>query len=445
MYTRFESAIYGAFVGGIVGVIAVALILVYQDDNQQLTGAFLWMVLGAFWGLVLGALFNTQPRPSTGLVIGTIAGALTIGGPGAITGPIAGTIIGLLAEYLLSPNSLAVRRPRIYNGVNTLFGWKGGVGLILILLSLFVLNGWQTCGWLDVAFKHSGCLGQLNEAYGNSIAFDPKGQLLVITDSNYTSLFQVNDHKLLMERGFQARIGDTVFTPDGAAVAINYGEVIEILETANWEPVTKFNSELTYVYSLEFSSDAKSLAAGAPWGVRIWQVADGSVLHDLVVDRPIQDLAFSPDGTTLTGAAGIFVAVWDVVSDELLYKLKGHRDLVSEVTFTPDGAVLISRDIKGRIIMWSMDTGALLHDWQGHYGVMNSIIFNTDGTTMILGFSDGTVELRRTNDGTLLSTQKYDMADLNAFVLTDNGLKLATLNYGLLRLWEIQSPGDERQ
>ena len=52
----------------------------------------------------------------------------------------------------------------------------------------------------------------------------------------------------------------------------------------------------------------------------------------------VSSVAFSPDGKVLaSGSWDKTVRLWDAVSSEQKQTLKGHRDGVSSVAFSPDG------------------------------------------------------------------------------------------------------------
>lgn len=81
--------------------------------------------------------------------------------------------------------------------------------------------------------------------------------------------------------------------------------------------------------------------------LQLWQVADGSLLHTLETERPVNSAVFSPDGALLAstgvidahaGAIRGGVWLWRVSDWQQLNVLDGHSDWLESVAFPPDGA-----------------------------------------------------------------------------------------------------------
>ncbi len=103
------------------------------------------------------------------------------------------------------------------------------------------------------------------------------------------------------------------------------------------------------VQSLAFSPDGKLLAAGYGWsggGIRIWSVADRTVITDLAVgkdesDFVVQAIAFSNDGKLLAGANWKGdITLWSVGAwKSPRVMLRGQKD-PKTLGFSPDSSLL---------------------------------------------------------------------------------------------------------
>ena len=90
---------------------------------------------------------------------------------------------------------------------------------------------------------------------------------------------------------------------------------------------------------------------------------------------------------------------------EHLKTLKGHKDVVSSVVFSPDGNLIVSGDWyhgdryfssgtwSGEIRVWDTHTGEHLKSLKGHTGGVSSLTFSTDGKILASGQTDGTILL----------------------------------------------------
>ncbi|WP_293106902.1 hypothetical protein [Moorena sp. SIOASIH] len=83
-------------------------------------------------------------------------------------------------------------------------------------------------------------------------------------------------------------------------------------------------------------------------------------------------------------------------------RLKGHRDWVSSVSFSPDGELIASGSRDKTIKLWRKD-GTLLKSFRGHRAGIQSVSFSQDGQMLASGSEDKTVKLWR-KDGSLVMT-----------------------------------------
>jgi WD40 repeat protein len=127
--------------------------------------------------------------------------------------------------------------------------------------------------------------------------------------------------------------------------------------------------------SLAFSGDGSRLAVSAGQGeAKVYDAVTGAEVLTLAGKSRPGSLALNRDGTLLAGASrtlppargtGPEVNVWEVRTGNLRFRLKGHTDPVTEVTFTPDGKRIVSASLpflvgRGEIKLWDAASGAEL-------------------------------------------------------------------------------------
>ena len=142
----------------------------------------------------------------------------------------------------------------------------------------------------------------------------------------------------------------------------------------------------------------------------------------------VESVAFSPDGSTLaSGSADKTVRLWRVADGSLLHLLEGHMDTVWSVAFSPDGSTLASGSADKTIRLWRVADGNLLHFLEGLsvtralwssgetawlWRVWDpSVAFSPDGLTRAEGSGGATIQLWRWHDLRLMSSVT-DVSDI---------------------------------
>ena len=117
------------------------------------------------------------------------------------------------------------------------------------------------------------------------------------------------------------------------------------------------------VYSVVFSPDGKTLAAGRHDRVQIWDVNRKKTIATFGPTRSVYSVAFSPDGKTLAAGerANATIQLWDVDTKTNIatFAATGH---VYSVVFSPDGKTLAAGS-NGGIHLWDVSewTGSRIH------------------------------------------------------------------------------------
>ncbi len=113
------------------------------------------------------------------------------------------------------------------------------------------------------------------------------------------------------------------------------------------------------------------VTSGADRTVRVWNL-ETSVLETTIPiprhyggrDVNAYDVAISPDGTTIAVATSCMVSIdfslnhlirlYDRATGRCLQSLRFHESFVESLRFSPDGALLFSRDDSGRVAVWQL-------------------------------------------------------------------------------------------
>lgn len=160
-------------------------------------------------------------------------------------------------------------------------------------------------------------------------------------------------------------------------------------------------------------------------------------------------VVFSPDGAMLAVCESRDIRLWDLTRSEERAVLKGHRDPVYGMAFSPDGKKLASvgghgHDKRAEAKLWDLETGCELTSMQGHAGRIMGVAFAPDGRTLTTGSDDATVRLWDATTGKEQAVFEGHQDPVSSVAFRSDGLTVASASWdGTIRLWDATT-GKER-
>ena len=212
------------------------------------------------------------------------------------------------------------------------------------------------------------------------------------------------------------------------------------------------SNEWVRVRALAFSPDSKTLAACAD-SIYLWNTDATDVKATFkALDTSFYALAFSPNGRLLaSGCSDGSVRLWNATAQKEglggkigqympTLKLKGHKEGVNILAFSPDGKTLLSGSEDGTIRAWDTTTGRQIYTCPGHMEGIRSIAVSEQ--TNILTSSDSyptQVRLWDIENGHQLSASYLGFTSSETISPNATTIALDEFSDRNLRVWDIQN------
>ncbi len=267
--------------------------------------------------------------------------------------------------------------------------------------------------------------------------------------------------RLLTLTGHTRRIKSLAFSPDGKVLAS--GDEYRTIHLWDLDTAT---SHATYKASVSFSAltfspNGKLLASGSGNGsVRLWNAESKQEGWRGAINRflptltlkghkdGVSALAFSPDGKTLlTGSDDGTIRAWDTITGKEQFRCPGHTSEISGLAVSDGGNTLISvHSWKNQLLHWDINVG---HHLSGTFFKWKSPeAISPDATTLIMKDWKGKNKIKLWNisknrDQVILEGHRYPSIALNfIFAFSFDGKKLASTTLdnkqiGVVHVWDI--------
>jgi RNA polymerase sigma factor (sigma-70 family) len=296
----------------------------------------------------------------------------------------------------------------------------------------------------------------------NTIAFSPDGNLLasggVAWPQEGISLWDLatgKEPRLCEPHNYW--ISSLAFSPNGKVLASVGGtdSTVHLWDSANGKEIDLARGHTGSVRSLRFSLGGHTLYSTSWFDVKEWDIASGRQRQGLFAGprESVPGSPLIPEGGVLSPDAKVLALVgrlaWqnkydsdihllDTRTGKEVRTLKGHRDELSALAYSPDGKLLAS-GAKDGIRLWDLETSQELHYFSNDQTWGAFLVFSPDGKLLASGGSDSTTlwlwdtatgkEIRRWD-----SQQRY-MRDL-AFSPDGRVLASASERFGAgVRIW----------
>jgi WD40 repeat protein len=121
----------------------------------------------------------------------------------------------------------------------------------------------------------------------------------------------------------------------------------------------------------------------------------------------------------------------------LRHVLRGHRNAINRIAWSPDGSYLASPSDDRTIRIWEARSGACMRILRGHNGPVHHVAWSPDGHFIASGSTDNTIKIWESSSGRIVRTLTGHNEWINSVVYSLDGKRLvSTSGDKTLRIWE---------
>jgi len=291
-----------------------------------------------------------------------------------------------------------------------------------------------------------------------ALAFSPDGHTIASGSKDRTvRLWDRTGKELAVFEGHTNEVTSLAFSPDGRTLASGSADDgIRLWDRAGAKEPTLLAGHEASVCSVAFSPDGQTLVSGA-WDhtVRLWERTSGK---ELAVLRGHEDtvncVAFGPDGRTIaSGSSDDSIRLWDFFSRESFSVIRGHADVVLSLAFSPDGQTLASGSRDDTIRLWTQESqkehassffsrDVVRHKEQtvlkGHKDTVTVVVFSPDGQALASGAEDEAIRLWDRASGKELAVLRGHENGVNSVAFSPDSQTLASGSSDkTIRFWDL--------
>jgi WD40 repeat protein len=289
-----------------------------------------------------------------------------------------------------------------------------------------------------------------HDNYPTSVIFSPDGKTIVTTSSDRTTRFWsvATGQEVTALKGHSNEVFSASFSADGQTLATASGDTtVKLWNLAATRQKTAIGHRDS-LWSLDFHPKNPQMlaSAGDDQTVKFWNLA-GEQSGGFPVPSPndwnrISALRFSPNGQMMAMAgADKTIGLWDLQGKNL-DTLRGHQEIVVDVSFSPDGRTLASASHDGTVKLWNINgqgRGQEISTIVGNGGKVESVSFNHDGTSLVSAHDDGSVKLWNLQGQLLKSRMAHQLRTVTASFSPHGKVIASGSDDKTIQLWHLDT------
>lgn len=225
-----------------------------------------------------------------------------------------------------------------------------------------------------------------------SIEVSKDGSRLLIIYNDAYRLWDLNAGNIIQEIKESTAFGSYAFSPEGEYFFITSSNKSVLYSSKTGLPALELKRKKSWegkgIEFADFSPDnkriVKSHSLSAP---EIYDLQSGEEILQLEGENAkyIKKVKYSPNGKLIAGyTLENEIMVWDATSGLLLHSLKGHKEFLKNLFFSPNSDRLVTQEIiSSTPKLWNLENGKFIKDLDGIVS-FRKLQFSKDGKSIII-------------------------------------------------------------
>jgi WD40 repeat protein len=289
--------------------------------------------------------------------------------------------------------------------------------------------------------------GRLLHAFGaklrlHAASISPNGRLVVTAGMGFRAvLWNASTGTIVHQLRHGAGVRTAFFSDDGTLVVTAGGNLVRIWRVANGSLVQTFHIPRR-VRAATLREDNRFLVVVASDRfARVYNVPTGRKLYSLDHGAGVTDALFVRFSKLVTSGLDGEAILWSMADGTPIAELYGHEGAIEDVALQPQAMLLATASTDGTARVWTLGRNPHLYaQLSGHLNPVSGVAFSPTGFSIVTRSTDGTARVWRPTGGPARAVLAGHEGPVTSAVFSPDGKRVVTGGAdGTVRVWDPQT------